>query len=73
MTNYVKCPHCDLNYIQAHEKYCKACDPKMRGKLLSDAEEAYENYRQQKWEEHQARKQSMEAFYAYRYNRKLNC
>lgn len=70
MTNYVKCPHCDLNYIQAHEKYCKACDPKMRCKFISDAAREDELQREAKWEQHNIRKQTMQDYYAYRYNRK---
>jgi hypothetical protein len=68
--NYVKCPRCDLNYIQAGEKYCGACDPKRQDKLISTATEAYEARRYTKLNEYEARKQSMEAYYAYRFNRK---
>ena len=27
----VKCPRCDLNYIQETEKYCKVCLREMKG------------------------------------------
>ena len=73
MSKYVICPRCDLNYIQSGEKCCNVCDPKMRGKLASDAAEANEAYREAKLAEYEARKQSMEAFYAYRYNRSPRC
>lgn len=69
MTKYIKCPCCELNYITAEEKCCKICDPKMRGKLISDAVEAYEARREAKLQEYKAKKQSMEAFYAIRWNR----
>lgn len=73
MTNYVKCPKCDLNYIQTNEKCCKVCDPKMRGKTITDIETNYETYRETKLKEYEARKHSMEAFYAYRWNRSPKC
>ena len=31
MMNLVKCPRCDLNYIQEGEKYCKVCLREMKG------------------------------------------
>ena len=39
---YVKCPKCELNYIQENESYCNLCDPKMQGKSITDAELEYE-------------------------------
>jgi len=68
MSKYVKCPCCDLNYITANEKHCKLCDPKMRGKLISDAEEAYEAQYEAKLKAYEAKKQAMKVFYAIRYN-----
>ena len=73
MSNYVKCPCCELNYITAEENCCKVCDPKMRGKLASDAEESYEVQRELKLQEYEAKKRSMEAFYAIRWNRSPRC
>lgn len=73
MSKYIKCPNCELNYILEHEKCCKVCDPKMHGKLISDAEQEYEAYRNAKLEENNIRKQSMETYYAYRYNRSPKC
>lgn len=32
----VKCPRCDLNYIQENEKYCKVCLREMKGDQVSD-------------------------------------
>lgn len=31
-----KCPRCDLNYIQPHEKYCKVCMREMKGDKPKD-------------------------------------
>lgn len=45
----------------------------MRGKLISDDEEAYEAQRQLKLQEYEAKKRSMEAFYAIRWNRSPRC
>ena len=69
MSKYVICPHCELNYIPSGESCCKVCDPKMRGKLASDIADANEAYREMKLKEYEVNRQSMEAFYAYRYNR----
>ena len=69
MANYIKCPQCELNYMLSSEKRCKVCDPKMQGKTLADYEVARDEYRQQKLEAYNSRKESMELFYAYRYNR----
>ncbi|MEG0268666.1 MAG: hypothetical protein RR653_11255 [Clostridia bacterium] len=32
----VKCPRCDLNYIQETEKLCKVCLREMKGEQISD-------------------------------------
>lgn len=72
MMKYVKCPICELNYIEQGKKYCMACDPKIRGKLISDTEESNEEYRQQKWKQHAEYKKSMQEFYSIRYNCKPN-
>lgn len=32
----VKCPRCDLNYIQESEKYCKVCLREMKGEQAQD-------------------------------------
>ena len=72
MTNYIKCPHCDLNYMPSNEKCCTLCHPKMKGKTLADYEVANNEYREQKLEAHNARRESMELFRAYRYNRVPN-
>ncbi len=32
----VKCPRCDLNYIQESEKYCKVCLREMKGEQPQD-------------------------------------
>lgn len=32
----VKCPRCDLNYIQEGEKYCKVCMREMKGDKSKD-------------------------------------
>ena len=32
----VKCPRCDLNYIQETEKYCKVCLREMKGAKADD-------------------------------------
>ncbi|MEG0742011.1 MAG: hypothetical protein RSB91_03370 [Clostridia bacterium] len=32
----VKCPRCDLNYIQETEKLCKVCLREMKGEQVSD-------------------------------------
>lgn len=34
--NLVKCPRCDLNYIQETEKYCKVCLREMKGEPAQD-------------------------------------
>lgn len=34
--NLVKCPRCDLNYIQEGEKYCKVCFREMKGEQAQD-------------------------------------
>ncbi len=34
--NLVKCPRCDLNYIQESEKYCKVCLREMKGEPVQD-------------------------------------
>lgn len=36
MMNLVKCPRCDLNYIQETEKYCKVCLREMKGEQPRD-------------------------------------
>ena len=48
MAQYIKCPCCELNYINPEEKHCKVCDPKMCGKLISDNEADYEEKRETK-------------------------
>jgi len=73
MNNYIKCPLCELNYIKTDKTCCNVCNPKMKGKLLADDELVYETYKQSKLEEHEKRRKSMEAYYAYRYNRVPNC
>lgn len=32
----VKCPRCDLNYIQENEKLCKVCQREMKGEQASE-------------------------------------
>lgn len=32
----VKCPRCDLNYIQENEKYCKVCLREMKGETARE-------------------------------------
>ena len=32
----VKCPRCDLNYIQEEEKYCKVCMRELKGEQQQD-------------------------------------
>lgn len=34
--NLVKCPRCDLNYIQESEKYCKVCLREMKGEQAQE-------------------------------------
>ncbi len=34
--NLVKCPRCDLNYIQETEKLCKVCQRDMKGEQVSE-------------------------------------
>ena len=34
--NLVKCPRCDLNYIQESEKYCKVCLREIKGEQPRD-------------------------------------
>ncbi len=34
--NLVKCPRCDLNYIQETEKLCKVCMREMKGEQASE-------------------------------------
>lgn len=34
--NLVKCPRCDLNYIQETEKLCKVCQRDMKGEQASE-------------------------------------
>lgn len=34
--NLVKCPRCDLNYIQETEKLCKVCQREMKGEQASE-------------------------------------
>jgi hypothetical protein len=70
---YVKCPLCELNYMKTDKTCCTVCDPKMKGRLLVDEELAYQDNRQSKLEEYEARRKQMEAYYAYRYNRVPNC
>ena len=72
MAKYVKCPHCELNYILADEKRCVVCKPQMHGKTLADYEAANDAYRYAKMKAREAQRQSMEAFRAYRFNRKPN-
>jgi len=66
---YVKCPKCELNYIQENEVYCNLCNPKMQGKSITDAEVEYETLLQLRREAHKAYTQSTEMFRAYRRNR----
>jgi len=68
MAQYIKCPVCELNYIQAGEKHCKLCSPDMMGKSLADMETEYDEIRQERWKEQKKRRESMDAFRAYRYN-----
>ena len=43
MAHYVKCPRCELNYIDAdQQEYCDVCLREMKG-ILSDADEADED------------------------------
>ncbi|GHV00745.1 hypothetical protein FACS1894211_08810 [Clostridia bacterium] len=67
--NYVKCPVCDLNYMHSGERCCEVCDPKAQGRLISTAAQADDEYRYTKLQEYDARKRSMEAYRAYRWNR----
>ena len=32
----VKCPRCELNYIQEGEKYCKVCSRELKGEQVQD-------------------------------------
>ena len=32
----IKCPRCDLNYIQENEKLCKACQRELKGSQVED-------------------------------------
>ena len=34
--NLIKCPRCDLNYIQETEKYCKVCLREMKGEQAQE-------------------------------------
>jgi len=32
----IKCPRCDLNYIQENEKLCKVCQRELKGSQVED-------------------------------------
>lgn len=68
MAQYVKCPKCELNYIKDNEQYCMACNPKMRGKSITEIEEENEKFRQTRLEAYERNRKSMQDFRAYRYN-----
>lgn len=69
MADYIKCPQCELNYMLEKEKCCEVCDPKMKGKLISDVEAKFEAKRQEKLETYESRREIMALYYAYRYNK----
>ena len=33
---WIKCPRCEMNYIQENEKYCKVCKREMKGEKTQD-------------------------------------
>ncbi len=47
MCNLMKCPICELNYIDEEQECCEVCNPKNNDKLISTYEEMYESKRQE--------------------------
>ena len=70
MGDYAKCPQCELNYMLVMEKCCSLCRPEMQGKTLADYEVASEDYRFEKKTAREKQMQALEAFRAYRWDRK---
>ena len=68
MCKYKKCPICELNYIPEDQDMCDICRPENQGKLISDAFQRSEEFKQVKLEEYNKRHIEMAEFIAIRYN-----